>query len=103
MVTGEFPPNDIDHINGNRNDNRWANLRGVERSINMKNCARRSDNTSGFTGVTWDGYRKKWRSTIFVDGRKHQLGRHDDFETACAARKAGNVRFGFHPNHGRHP
>lgn len=51
-MTGKWPEAHVDHINGHRADNRWANLRGADRSVNMQN--RRSPsagNRSGFLGV----------------------------------------------------
>lgn len=103
MMTGEYPAYDVDHINGERDDNRWENLRAASRSDNAKNCKRRADNVSGVTGVFWDRSRQLWTSTIRSDGKDHHLGRFVDFEVACAARIAANAKFGFHPNHGRHP
>ena len=58
-VYGEFPPHDIDHINGDRADNRLVNLRAVTRQENMKNRCLSKNNKSGTTGVYWSG-QKKW-------------------------------------------
>lgn len=48
---GDWPRGEIDHINGDRADNRISNLRDVSRSANQRNAKRRRDNTSGITGV----------------------------------------------------
>lgn len=47
---------EIDHIDGNRTNNKIDNLRLVDRQINCKNRTKRSDNTSGVTGINWSEY-----------------------------------------------
>ena len=101
MQTGEWPADDIDHINGDRADNRWENLRAVERKDNARNAKRRSTNTSGMMGVQWHPALGKWRARIMVDGRSIALGCYHSLEDACAARKSAERRYGFHENHGR--
>ena len=78
---GVFPPNDTDHINGVRNDNRLVNLRAAERFENNQNVAARD--------IRFEA--GKWRARICVRGQRHDLGRHvrrEDAETAYAAAKA---------------
>jgi hypothetical protein len=101
LAAGEWPPGDVDHINGNRTDNRAANLRSVDRAGNMKNAKRSSANSSGCTGVVWDSRRKTWVAQIKVNYQNHFLGSFSELADATAARKAGEVHFGFHKNHGR--
>jgi hypothetical protein len=67
-------PTEIDHINGDRSDNRIANLRLVTRTENNMNSARQSNNTSGCQGVTWDKQTNRWRAFIKKDGRTIRLG-----------------------------
>lgn len=93
--TGEVP-REIDHINGDRADNRFSNLREVDRVDNCKNLRRRN-NLSGATGVSWHVKGKSWAVKI---GKKH-VGLYKDFDDAVAARKAAEVANGYHPNHGR--
>lgn len=58
-MTGHWPKKHIDHINGNPSDNRWANLRDVTVQANAQNRHRvRSDNKTGFMGVTRQGSAK---------------------------------------------
>lgn len=83
-VTGELQAEDIDHRNGLRADNRYANLRRAGRAINNQNRRfLRSDNTSGFTGVsqTPSG---KWRARVSLQGRERHLGRFSTPEQAHA-------------------
>lgn len=77
IMHGEWPIMDIDHINMDRSDNRWSNLRAATRSQNKANQRRRSLNTSGWAGVTWDKERGKWLAQIKVDYRTHFIGRFD--------------------------
>ena len=97
LLTGAQPKGEIDHINGQRADNRAANLRDVDKAENQKNAARRSDNTSGVTGVYWDKTSKRWRATL----RSTTVGGFERKEDAVAARLAAQRAHGFHENHGR--
>jgi hypothetical protein len=94
-------PTEIDHINGDRSDNRIANLRLVTRTENNMNSARQSNNTSGCQGVTWDKQTNRWRAFIKKDGRTIRLGRFDTLAEAAGARKRAERKLGFHENHGR--
>ena len=101
LTYNEWPDGDIDHINGNRTDNRINNLRDVSRSENLKNQKRGSRNTSGAIGVSWCRMRGLWRARLFVDGREIEVGVFADFDAAVAARQLANKQYGFHKNHGR--
>lgn len=103
MMTSEDPPagRDIDHLNGDRGDNRWNNLRVVSRTENNRNAQKSKNNASGTTGVSWSNQAGKWMSQIMVDYRHYHLGLFDNLEDAVAARKAAEIRFGFHPGHDR--
>lgn len=78
--------NMVDHINGNTLDNRRSNLRLVHRSVNCQNAKRRSDNTSGHRGISWDKARRKWRCGFQKDGTRIEVGLFDRLESAVAAR-----------------
>lgn len=83
-MTGEWPENDIDHINGVKTDNRWANLRAATRSENIINAGKPITNTSGFKGVSWHkGRGKKWKAQIQFKGKSFTLGYFDDPELAA--------------------
>ena len=84
LLKGKMPDGDIDHINGNRKDNRIENLRDVSRSVNLQN-QRSPRNGNKYLGVTWDKRNKKWFSQITV-GHKHiNIGRFNTAEEAHAA------------------
>lgn len=98
---GNWPTNQIDHINGIRDDNRICNLRDVTRSENMQNLrSARSDSKSGLAGVGWYSPKRRWTAKIMIDGKRHDLGRFitADFahEAYCAAKARlhpfGNLR-----------
>lgn len=100
MHAGEWPV-EIDHINGDRSDNRLSNLRNVTRSGNMKNQRLSTANTSGFIGVSRFKRDNKWQAKIMVARKCIFLGLFDTPEAAVAARKAAELKYGFHENHGR--
>lgn len=101
MITGDWPKADIDHINGDRADNKWCNLRSVSRRENLKNMAISKRNTSGHIGVYKDRRRGAFFAQIKVDGETINLGSFGSFDEAVIARKAAERKYGFHPNHGR--
>jgi hypothetical protein len=66
-VYGELPPSGIDHINGNPQDNRIANLRLASQRQNMANARGHRDSLSGLKGAHYHRKRGKWFSR--VDGK----------------------------------
>lgn len=100
MMTG-IEPAEVDHIDGERSNNRWKNLREASPSINNRNAAKRSDNTSGVVGVVWHKRHRKWMAGTSLNGKYQFLGLFDDFDEAVAARKQAEQQNDFHQNHGR--
>ena len=96
-----WPENQIDHINGVRDDNRIKNLRHVTAVENSRNQKLAKNNTSGVTGVFWNKWRSKWEAFIRFDGKNHLLGRFDCKSDAIAARRKAEKKYGFHENHGK--
>lgn len=93
-------PEQIDHINGDRTDNRLANLRAASNSLNLCNRKLSSNNTSGVNGVYWSRQKSRWAAEVVVDGVKRHLGFFDRIEDAAAARKAGEAAGKFTAEHG---
>ncbi len=83
---GQLPEEQIDHINGDKSDNRIANLRLATDSGNRQNMRRaRRDSTSGIIGARYDRRRGCWNAGITVDKRHYWLGRFGSAEEAHAA------------------
>lgn len=95
-VTGE-EPEEIDHDNRIRSDNRWSNLKASTHLKNNQNQGLRSNNKSGVTGVIWDKQADKWGVKI---GNK-RVGRYTHLADAIAAREDALRDHGYHPNHGK--
>lgn len=91
---GVWPTNVIDHINGNRLDNRIENLRDVTRQQNSWNLqGPKRNNRSGVLGVDWRASKKRWRAQIRIAGKRVWLGEFKTVEEASAAyQKAKQVR-----------
>lgn len=79
-MTGEWPPNEVDHINGLRDDNRFKNLRLATRSQNMMNTRKR--------GVCFHTRQRKWVADIRADGKRTHIGSFDTEREAIAAYQA---------------
>lgn len=74
LKTGEWPSGVIDHINQNRSDNRWENLRVTTVRGNNHNKGMQRNNVSGSTGIRFVQSNKKWRAYIRVDSKAKHLG-----------------------------
>lgn len=84
---GVHPTGQIDHINGNRLDNRICNLREASDLQNTWNIGVHAKNTSGFAGVTWSKEAKKWRAQCSINKKRHNLGLFSTPEDASEAYK----------------
>jgi hypothetical protein len=94
---GAFPPEQLDHINGDRADNRIANLRACTNTQNQQNVAIRVG-VSGHIGVTWHKRSGKWHARIKHERKRTHLGQFDSIEDAAAAYQAAKRELHtFHP------
>jgi len=100
-VYGYWPPEQLDHINGVRIDNRIKNLRPVNQSESSRNMSRRRTNSSGTTGVRFNKRDKKWVARIGVNCKWIYLGYFDSKEDAVKVRKQAEKELGYHSNHNR--
>lgn len=84
LMTGEWPSHEIDHIDGNRSNNVWSNLRSATHSENQKNLPKHAKKI-GLKGAHWHKASKKWIGRIMSDGVTYNLGLFDTPEAAHAA------------------
>jgi len=96
--TGSFPKHDIDHINRNRSDNRWSNLRDVKSDVNAYNHKVRKDSKTGISGVsvTCDKYKLPYHVRIAVDNEEKHLGFYKTLDEAAMVRYNAECKYGLH-------
>jgi len=98
---GDWPHDEIDHIDGDGLNNTIANLRAVSHQENLKNRKINKNNASKISGVRWDSERQKWFVQIGAQNKVLKLGRYlDKFEASCV-RKSAELKYGYHKNNGR--
>ena len=101
LVHGQWPPDQIDHIDGDRQNNKLSNLRTATPLENQRNLKRHRGNSSGFTGVQYRPlHNKPWSARISVRGELKYLGSFRCVTAAWVERERANRRYGFHSNHG---
>lgn len=100
MIFHDDAPVVIDHINGDRGDNRIVNLRNTDNKGNSKNRRNSGRNTSGQAGVDFWTSRQMWRARVWSDGKAKYLGYFNTKQEAIDARKAAELTNGYHENHG---
>ena len=98
--SGAWPEREIDHINGDRSDNRISNLRSVTSKENSENMAIRSDNKSGAVGVCWNARRSRWVAQVSINGKQKHIGYFKSKDEATQARAKASAEYGYH---GRKP
>lgn len=99
-VHGEWPKDQMDHKNHIRNDNRIDNLRLANYKINSCNRSFYKNNTSGFNGIYWNKSLNKWMVFIIKNKKRIYLGLYKSKNQAIQTRKAANIKYEFHENHG---
>ena len=96
-----YLPKTIDHINGDKLDNRIENLRAATVGQNQHNRKTNANNTSGYKGVSWNKGCNKWLSQIKLEGKRIHLGYFDNLEEAAeVVRKAREELHGDFAHHG---
>lgn len=95
-IDGYLPENDIDHIDRNRSNNRYYNLREVSQTCNSRNCNIAKNNASGITGISWYKRTNKWKAQIAMP-KVIGLGYFDTLSDAVKARWKAEIEHNF-PN-----
>ena len=75
-MTGKWPSKRLDHRDCNRSNNKWPNLRQATGSQNISNAKLHKDSRSGFKGVTWSKYHRRWHANIRSNGVRYYLGHY---------------------------
>jgi hypothetical protein len=91
LMTGAWPPHELDHRNRDRSDNRWNNLRAATRLQNAMNLSLRRTSSTGVRGVTT--FRGQFYVHLRAHKKTHFLGLYDTLEEATAARRAAEQRY----------
>lgn len=86
-----YLPDQIDHINGNKNDNKIANLRSCTDAENQHNRKTTKTNTSGYKGVSFCGKMKMWKSYVTNNKKRYHLGYFTYKQNAALASKIKRV------------
>ena len=95
-------PEEIDHIDGDKANNRIGNLRASDPTVNRHNACKQSNNTSGVNGVCYVKRTGRWSARVGHRGTTYHLGQHDTIESAEAAVRAKRAEIGeFTARHGR--
>lgn len=92
-MTGAWPTEQVDHINGNRADNRWANLRECSNSQNALNRRKYRNNSTSVTGVYWYKRQQRWAVSIDVNRKRINLGYFDSVDEAALARRNAELKY----------
>jgi len=100
-MSGSFPEEMTDHINHDKIDNRYVNLRCVSSVENCQNVPMDSRTKTGVKGVVLIPSWNVWRAQITVYTHRISLGLFDNFFDAVCARKSAELKFGYHINHGK--
>jgi len=95
-MTGRWPSDEIDHINGDPSDDRFSNLREVTHQENSCNRGKSCNNTSGFSGVRYREHHRKWEARISVNRKTVWRAYAASAQEAAALRRAALPLF-----HGR--
>ena len=100
-MEGQMPDKDmeVDHIDGDRGNNKFSNLRIVTSAGNTLNKCIASNSSTGVIGVC--KYEDRYRARINVNGRRISLGLYDTIAEAAEVRKFYEKLYGYSENHGR--
>lgn len=87
-----FLPVQVDHIDGNKDNNRVENLRAATNSQNRMNCGAQQNNTSGHKNVYWDKSINKWTAKVRLHKKLYGFGKFDNLNDAITAAMTGRQK-----------
>lgn len=93
LSVGEWPKEEIDHINHKKTDNRLTNLREASHKENSHNLSLNKENLLGERGVDFKKGTQKYRARIIVNGEEKHLGYFLSISDAVRARLAAEKRY----------
>ena len=96
-----YLPEQVDHIDHDRTNNKWDNLREVSNTENSKNTSVSKNSSTKINGVSFMKSRNKYRASITVNRKQIHLGLFDDIASAIQARADADIKYNFHTNHGK--
>lgn len=100
FMTGSFPKNQVDHIDQNRSNNIWNNLRDIKQKENTKNRKVDSRSISDYTGIRFIKKTNKFQARIYSNGKLIILGSFTNLKDAIDIKEKANIKYKFHKNHG---
>lgn len=100
LKTGCWPEMLIDHQDGNGLNNKWSNLRAASPEQNQRNRRLNANNKSGVSGVMQRSP-TRWEVQIKGEGKLLYIGSFKTFDEAVQARRDAELKYGYHPNHGK--
>ncbi len=100
LMHNGYLPAEVDHIDGDKTNNRVENLRACTHAQNGQNKSAQANNKSGIKNVVWDKNRAKWVVYMKVDGRNRNFGGFEDLELAAFV--ASELRDKHHAEFARH-
>lgn len=103
LMFNGYVPKVLDHVDGDKTNNKIENLRSASIAQNNHNVKIRQDNTSGYKNVCWHKGAKKWQVALHINKQRKCFGNYDDIELAdLVATEARNKFHKEFANHGTH-
>lgn len=99
-MTYGYWPSVVDHLDGDKLNNRLSNLRATTQAVNMMNKSGYKNNTSGVTGVHKRKDNGKYSASVVLNGKRKHLGTFDTIEEAIRVREEELSERGFSSSHG---